>query len=423
MKAQETTLLRINCNRNAHNSLPIFRSARAHMARRLSFLWEDQQGHINWLEPMLGQLLQTFCGGLLVLRLLRGWKTVFLDLLMGLIINLSKSMALISISNTLRLVCSTKYSLVANILSSYTHYFSDGSVGYIAMLTQLRNHFQSASKQYIITGAPQCIVPDANMGTMIAAVQFDIIWVQFYNTPYCSARAWVDANPSYTIPGPEAPSRFGFNDWVNFLVGTASANAKLYIGLPGSPSAAGAPSNYLNPTELSNIVAAYFCKPNFGGLMIWEATAAENNPDGPYYSIAKNILTGYVTNSALSCSGSSPSLSPSSGGGGVWVCMTISERSSAPTAPVTSLLTSNVKTSSTLQALSSTAHKPASSGSPAKPTSPPAPAQGSISQDGSCGGANRYVCRSGNCCSQWGFCGVSDKYCGKGCQAAFGICS
>ena len=56
------------------------------------------------------------------------------------------------------------------------------------MIQRLRSHFPGADKEYIITGAPQCIVLDADMGNMIAATKFDIICVQYYNTPFCSAR-------------------------------------------------------------------------------------------------------------------------------------------------------------------------------------------------------------------------------------------
>lgn len=48
-----------------------------------------------------------------------------------------------------------------------------------------------------------------------------------------------------------------------------------------------------------------------------------------------------------------------------------------------------------------------------------------ISQNGKCGSSNGLTCLgsdSGNCCSQYGYCGDSDAYCGKGCQSGFGEC-
>jgi hypothetical protein len=46
-----------------------------------------------------------------------------------------------------------------------------------------------------------------------------------------------------------------------------------------------------------------------------------------------------------------------------------------------------------------------------------------VTADGECSGAN--TCQGsihGPCCSQWGWCGSTDAYCGTGCQAGFGQC-
>ncbi|OUM58671.1 carbohydrate esterase family 4 protein, partial [Piromyces sp. E2] len=43
-----------------------------------------------------------------------------------------------------------------------------------------------------------------------------------------------------------------------------------------------------------------------------------------------------------------------------------------------------------------------------------------ISTNGKCGG--KYVCPKGFCCSQYGYCGKTSEYCGKGCQSEFGMC-
>lgn len=174
----------------------------------------------------------------------------------------------------------------------------DNQAGYIAMATRLRQHFQTATKQYILTSAPQCVVVDANMGALISQVQFDVIFVQYYNMPQCSARNWVNANTNFAMDGVERANGFTYNTWSNFLSGTASANAKLYIGVPGAPDAGGF---YLSPDEISWLIKAHFCKANFGGVMIWEATSAENNPHGVYYNTVKKILNGYQGDGGLSC--------------------------------------------------------------------------------------------------------------------------
>lgn len=41
--------------------------------------------------------------------------------------------------------------------------------------------------------------------------------------------------------------------------------------------------------------------------------------------------------------------------------------------------------------------------------------------DGKCGGDTGFGCGAGFCCSKWGYCGVSEDYCGAGCQ--FGSCN
>ncbi|KAI1443975.1 carbohydrate-binding module family 18 [Annulohypoxylon stygium] len=52
---------------------------------------------------------------------------------------------------------------------------------------------------------------------------------------------------------------------------------------------------------------------------------------------------------------------------------------------------------------------------------------GGVSPDLTCGttgaGENGYICPTGMCCSQYGYCGNSTDYCETGCQIAFGICA
>ncbi|KAF2734255.1 hypothetical protein EJ04DRAFT_248296 [Polyplosphaeria fusca] len=48
------------------------------------------------------------------------------------------------------------------------------------------------------------------------------------------------------------------------------------------------------------------------------------------------------------------------------------------------------------------------------------------SLDGSCGGANGFVCpgsKFGDCCSPYGWCGSTTTHCGAGCQLPFGTCN
>jgi len=47
---------------------------------------------------------------------------------------------------------------------------------------------------------------------------------------------------------------------------------------------------------------------------------------------------------------------------------------------------------------------------------------GNRSSNGKCG-ANYGVCPKSRCCSQYGYCGTSNSYCGQGCQSEFGVCN
>ncbi len=153
------------------------------------------------------------------------------------------------------------------------------------MLKRLRILFATGHKDYLLTGAPQCVVPDASMGNMIAEVVFDIIFIQFYNTPFCSARNFIATN--------RVNSGFSYDEWSQFLAGTASASAKLYVGLPASPVAAGGEGVFwLNPVEAKALIQKFAVRDNFGGVMLWEATMAEHQVDQgkTYYQNIKSVL-------------------------------------------------------------------------------------------------------------------------------------
>lgn len=59
-----------------------------------------------------------------------------------------------------------------------------GSTGYPAFINRMRTHYASdTSKKYYITGAPQCVYPDASLGPTLNSAWFDMVMVQFYNNP------------------------------------------------------------------------------------------------------------------------------------------------------------------------------------------------------------------------------------------------
>jgi chitinase len=66
-----------------------------------------------------------------------------------------------------------------------------GPTGYATLIRELRALFTSpasnpAGREFLVTGAPQCPMPDALMGDALNTAWFDLVSVQFYNN-YCQA--------------------------------------------------------------------------------------------------------------------------------------------------------------------------------------------------------------------------------------------
>ncbi|KAI1433838.1 carbohydrate-binding module family 18 protein [Xylaria sp. CBS 124048] len=189
--------------------------------------------------------------------------------------------------------------------------------GYKALVSTLREIYAShdgGGKTYYLTASPQCIVPDANMAEILNAAAFDMIFVQFYNTPTCSARRWADANPNYTPGGGGAarpdPAGLTFESWVWFLASSPhSQNARVYLGLPGSPAAAN-PGSYVTSAQARALASAFYCNGRFGGISIWEATYAAGNIEGGrnlnFFQNAKASLKGLWSDPRIPCGVSRP---------------------------------------------------------------------------------------------------------------------
>lgn len=153
---------------------------------------------------------------------------------------------------------------------------NNNPTGYTALVKKLRNYFSSGSKNYYISAAPQCFYPDSSVGELLSNGDVDFAFVQFYNN-YCN----VD-------------KQFNWDTWLNFAQTISpNSNIKLYLGLPGSATAAG--SGYISDLEtIKTTVQTISGSENFGGIMLWDASQGfDNKVDGvAYIAHMKNILKG-----------------------------------------------------------------------------------------------------------------------------------
>jgi len=137
------------------------------------------------------------------------------------------------------------------------------SSSYGAFVTQLRSHFNGASKSYYVTGAPQCPFPDAYLNDALSSSHFDAVYVQFYNN-YCGLGAFNTSN-------------WNFGSWDNWAKTVSpNKNVKVYIGAPASSAAAG--SGYVDAATLGKIAATTRAQySSFGGVMFWDISQARAN--------------------------------------------------------------------------------------------------------------------------------------------------
>ncbi|KAI9284552.1 glycoside hydrolase superfamily, partial [Umbelopsis sp. AD052] len=125
------------------------------------------------------------------------------------------------------------------------------NTGYAAFITQMRTHYAAdTSKQYFISGAPQCPYPDQWLGDSLSNAWYDFVWVQFYNN-YCSVSG----------------GSFNFNTWDTWAKSSKNPNVRIFLGLPGSKGAAG--SGYVSASTLQSTIPSLRSQySSFGGVMM-----------------------------------------------------------------------------------------------------------------------------------------------------------
>lgn len=154
---------------------------------------------------------------------------------------------------------------------------------YNTFVKALRSTYSGdTTKQYYMSGAPQCPRPDASIP--LAAMQtMDFVFVQFYN----NAMAGCDIGQPGFIDSLKA--------WSNDLSGNstvAGKGPKLYIGAPACETCAG--KGYLDPANMTSVIKSAMTAgiSNFGGVMLWDGSEAKNNtgPGGDYLEVVKSAL-------------------------------------------------------------------------------------------------------------------------------------
>ncbi|CCH61165.1 hypothetical protein TBLA_0E01050 [Henningerozyma blattae CBS 6284] len=160
---------------------------------------------------------------------------------------------------------------------------NNNGIGYAALVSKLRTLFEEGSKRYYISAAPQCPYPDVSVGDLLANSDVDFAFIQFYNN-YCN----VD-------------KQFNWDTWADFAANISpNPNIKLYLGLPGSATAAG--SGYVSDmSSLASVVESISTSSNFGGISLWDASQAFSNKiDGiSYVEEMKNILNDNANSGSL----------------------------------------------------------------------------------------------------------------------------
>jgi chitinase len=97
------------------------------------------------------------------------------------------------------------------------------SWGYDLMVNELRSLYTANGGTFYISGAPQCVLPDAHLSTAIANSWFDFIFVQLYNTPECSARAALTDASTHPL-----------TDWG--AISSQNTDVKIFMGLVSLPA-------------------------------------------------------------------------------------------------------------------------------------------------------------------------------------------
>ncbi|KAJ1385393.1 Glycoside hydrolase family 18, catalytic domain [Sesbania bispinosa] len=114
--------------------------------------------------------------------------------------------------------------------------------------------YSNQSKKVYLTAAPQCVFPDACLGSALSTGLFDFVWTQFYNNPSCQ---YTTGNVVNLL-----------NSWEEWTSKTPAA--KIFLGLPAAPNASTTNAGFIPPSELiSEVLPAIKNSTKYGGVMLW----------------------------------------------------------------------------------------------------------------------------------------------------------
>ncbi len=139
-----------------------------------------------------------------------------------------------------------------------------GGVNYhSAFVDELHGLMDSGTRDYIVAAAPQCPMPDANLGPVPGSAlgdhpdKFDHLYIQFYNN-YCR---YNHADPTWF--------NSVFDEWMSWSV--SNNGPEIFVGLPAAPSAAPA-GGFVERDDLQGLVDYVTPYERFGGFMLWDAS-------------------------------------------------------------------------------------------------------------------------------------------------------
>ncbi|PMB65607.1 Endochitinase 33 [Beauveria bassiana] len=125
---------------------------------------------------------------------------------------------------------------------------------------KLRRLMDTATGKFYLSAAPQCVYPDANVGTTLDAVFFDIVQVQFYNN---------DCGVNHFQEGVQSQQAFNFPVWDEWAQKSKNPQVKVLIGIPANIDAAGKGS-YTSGSKLQAALQWAKKYRSFGGVMMWD---------------------------------------------------------------------------------------------------------------------------------------------------------